>query len=50
MLRDICPGCPATSQLAEELDLNPRTLRFYESVGLLPEPDRTPSGYRDYSN
>ena len=36
-------------ELAEELELNPRTLRFYESVGLLPEPDRTPSGYRDYS-
>lgn len=37
-------------ELAEELELNPRTLRFYESVGLLPEPDRTPSGYRDYSD
>ena len=36
-------------ELAEELELNPRTLRFYESVGLLPEPDRTPSGYRDYT-
>lgn len=35
-------------ELAGELDINPRTLRFYETVGLLPEPDRTPSGYRDY--
>lgn len=35
-------------ELADELDLNPRTLRFYETVGLLPEPRRTPSGYRDY--
>jgi MerR family transcriptional regulator, copper efflux regulator len=25
-----------------------KTLRFYESIGLLPAPDRTPSGYRDY--
>ncbi len=25
-----------------------KTLRFYESIGLLPEPVRTPSGYRDY--
>ena len=25
-----------------------KTLRFYESIGLLPEPQRTPSGYRDY--
>jgi DNA-binding transcriptional MerR regulator len=23
-------------------------LRFYEDAGLLPEPDRQPSGYRDY--
>jgi DNA-binding transcriptional MerR regulator len=35
-------------ELAGRLRLNPRTLRFYESVGLLPEPDRTPGGYRDY--
>lgn len=25
-----------------------KTLRFYEERGLLPEPARTPSGYRDY--
>ena len=36
-------------ELARRLNLNPRTLRFYESIGLLPEPTRTPSGYRDYS-
>ena len=24
-------------------------VRFYEREGLLPEPDRRPSGYRDYS-
>lgn len=35
-------------ELAYELDVNPRTLRFYENVGLLPQPRRTPSGYRDY--
>lgn len=35
-------------ELARELQINPRTLRFYESVGLLAEPDRTPNGYRDY--
>jgi DNA-binding transcriptional MerR regulator len=35
-------------ELARELEINPRTLRFYESVGLLAEPDRTPGGYRDY--
>ena len=26
-----------------------KTLRFYESIGLLPAPERTPSGYRDYA-
>lgn len=25
-----------------------RTLRFWEAEGLLPDPGRTPSGYRDY--
>jgi DNA-binding transcriptional MerR regulator len=35
-------------ELAGRLGLNPRTLRFYESIGVLPEPGRTPSGYREY--
>ncbi|MGH9182987.1 MAG: heavy metal-responsive transcriptional regulator [Acidimicrobiales bacterium] len=35
-------------ELAERLGLNPKTLRYYESIGLLPEPPRTPAGYRDY--
>ena len=26
-----------------------KALRFYEAQGLLPAPDRTPAGYRDYS-
>lgn len=36
-------------ELAGRLGLNVRTLRYYESIGLLPEPDRTWSGYRLYS-
>ena len=28
-------------ELAGELGLNPRTIRYYEGIGLLPEPDRT---------
>lgn len=35
-------------QLAAELGLNPRTLRYYEDLGLLPAPARTLSGYRVY--
>ncbi len=36
-------------ELAGELQLNPRTIRYYEEVGLLPEPRRSESGYRLYS-
>lgn len=35
-------------ELGSRLGLNPKTIRYYESIGLLPEPERTPSGYRDY--
>ena len=35
-------------QLARQLGLNPRTIRYYESIGLLPEPERTEVGYRLY--
>ena len=36
-------------QVAQQLDLNPKTIRYYEEIGLLPEPMRTPSGYRQYA-
>ncbi len=36
-------------QLAQRVNLDPRTIRYYESVSLLPEPDRSESGYRLYS-
>ncbi len=36
-------------ELAERLAVNPKTIRYYESIGLLPEPERTPSGYRAYT-
>ena len=29
-------------------NLTPRTLRFYEEIGLLPPPDRTEGGHRKY--
>ncbi|MGE4114869.1 MAG: heavy metal-responsive transcriptional regulator [Candidatus Nanopelagicales bacterium] len=36
-------------ELAEASGTTTKTLRFYEGQGLLPAPDRTPSGYRDYA-
>lgn len=35
-------------QLAKEVGATTNALRFYEEQGLLPTPDRTPAGYRDY--
>ena len=36
--------------LAEKSGLSTDTLRYYEKIGLLPEPDRDSSGYRSYRN
>lgn len=36
-------------RLAERAEVGIDTVRFYERRGLLPEPARTPSGYRVYS-
>ena len=35
-------------ELAATAGVTTKTIRYYESIGLLPEPARTPSGYRDY--
>jgi len=35
-------------QLAGQLGLNPKTIRYYEQVSLLPKPRRTAAGYRLY--
>lgn len=35
-------------ELAGNVGVNTKTVRYYESIGLMPEPDRTHSGYRDY--
>jgi DNA-binding transcriptional MerR regulator len=37
-----------TSELAARARVNPQTLRYYERRGLLPEPERSPAGYRAY--
>ncbi len=35
-------------ELAARADVTTKTIRYYESIGLLNPPDRTPSGYREY--
>lgn len=35
-------------ELARQSGVPASTLRYYEQVGLLPEPERTSSGYRSY--
>lgn len=36
------------SELADATQETPRTIRFYETSGLLAAPPRTPNGYRNY--
>ncbi|WP_062070850.1 heavy metal-responsive transcriptional regulator [Demequina sediminicola] len=35
-------------ELAERAGVTAKTVRYYESIGLLDDPGRTTSGYRDY--
>ncbi len=37
-------------ELAAASGITAKTIRFYEQEGLMPEPARTPGGYRDYSD
>lgn len=36
------------SQLAKVCNINKETIRYYERLGLIPEPTRSDSGYRMY--
>lgn len=51
---DLAPGCRVyrgdvrISELAESAGVPTSTVRYYERVGLLSTPSRTPTGYRDY--
>jgi len=36
-------------KLAKETGVNLETIRFYEKIGLMPDPPRTEAGYRCYS-
>ena len=35
-------------ELAERVGVTTKTIRYYESIGLVAPPDRTASGYRSY--
>lgn len=37
-------------ELASGAGVTTKTVRYYESIDLLPEPSRTASGYRDYGD
>lgn len=37
-------------ELAEKVGVDTPTIRYYESVGVLPEPERNSVGYRMYSS
>ena len=37
-----------SGQLAAAAGVNPQTLRYYERRGLLPVPERSPGGHREY--
>ena len=36
-------------ELATHFGLNPKTIRYYEEIGLLPRAERSASGYRRYT-
>lgn len=35
-------------ELAARVGVSPKTIRYYEQIGLVPEPPRLDNGYRDY--
>jgi DNA-binding transcriptional MerR regulator len=37
-------------ELAERAGVTAKTIRYYEDIGVLDEPERTVSGYRDYTD
>ena len=37
-------------ELSQRTEVPIRTIRYYERIGVLPDPERTPAGYRDYGS
>ncbi|NOX32415.1 MAG: Hg(II)-responsive transcriptional regulator [Deltaproteobacteria bacterium] len=42
-------GKLSIGELAKKVNVNKETIRYYERKGLIPEPPRNDSGYRQYS-
>lgn len=36
-------------ELAHHAGVSPKAIRYYESIGVMPRPDRLDNGYRNYS-
>jgi DNA-binding transcriptional MerR regulator len=50
LLRDKQRRNVRIGEVAEQSGVNPTTIRYYEDIGLLAEPERTSSGYRNYTD
>lgn len=37
-------------ELARHVGVSTKTIRYYEDIGVLPEPERAANGYRDYGD
>src|SRR5450759_4967401 len=46
---DEASGLVSIGQLAKDAGVSSRTIRYYEELGILPEPRRSPGGTRKYS-
>jgi DNA-binding transcriptional MerR regulator len=42
------PGLVSIGQLAKDAGVSSRTIRYYEELGILPQPRRSPGGTRKY--
>jgi Hg(II)-responsive transcriptional regulator len=48
--RRTMPGSLTIGEVADRASVNVQTIRYYERRGLLPDPPRSSSGYRQYSS
>lgn len=48
LVREVSPMKMTIGDFAAQAGVNVQTVRYYERRGILPEPERTASGYRQY--